>query len=295
MATVGDAAGAPSGSGTVRVHPTAVVDPRAELAPGVEIGPYCVIARDVRIGAGTRLASHVVVERYTTIGRDCQIWHGAVLGGAPQDSKFKGERSYLIIGDRNIIREFVTIHRATGEDNVTRIGNDNMLMAYCHIGHNCILGNGIAMANQVGISGHCEVEDRVVFGGQIGVHQFVRIGKLAMLGGASKVVQDVPPFMQVDGRPAEVVNVNVIGLRRAGIPPKVRSDLRQAFRLLYRSNLNLAQGIDAVLSEVDPSEERDYLIDFLVRLRSGFAGRQNDPNRRRARLEEANGSEHGAR
>ncbi|MBI3912018.1 MAG: acyl-ACP--UDP-N-acetylglucosamine O-acyltransferase [Armatimonadetes bacterium] len=269
--------------GGVRIHPTAIVDPTADLAAGVEIGPYCVIGPNVRIGEGTRLASHAVIEPYTTIGRHSQISHGAVLGGVPQDTKFRGERSHLIIGDRNIIREFVTIHRATGEDTATRIGDDNMIMAYCHIGHNCLLGSRILMANQMGMSGHCEVEDQVVFGGQVGIHQFVRIGKLAMIGGVSKVVQDVPPFMVVDGRPAGVININVIGLRRAGIPPRVRSELRQAFRLLYRSNLNLAQGIEAVCNEVEWSAERDYLLEFLSKLRRGFAGRQRDPNRPRGR------------
>jgi UDP-N-acetylglucosamine acyltransferase len=185
------------------IHPTAVVDSSAELAPDVAIGPYCVIGRDVVIGRGTRLESHVVIEPYTTLGEECQVRQGTVLGGPPQDHKFRGERSYLVIGNRNIIREFVTIHRASGEDEATRIGDDNMIMAYCHVGHNVWLGNGIIMANQVGMSGHCLVEDRVVFGGIVGLHQFVRIGKFAMIGGMSKVVMDVPPFMLADGRPAK--------------------------------------------------------------------------------------------
>ena len=261
------------------IHPTAVVDPSAELAPDVAVGPYCVIGEDVQIGRGTRLESHVVLEPNTTLGEDCQIRQGAVLGGPPQDHKYRGERTYLIIGNRNIIREFATIHRATGEEQATRIGDDNMIMAYCHIGHNAILGNGIIMANQVGISGHCLVEDRVVFGGLVGIHQFVRIGKFAMIGGMSKVVTDVPPFMMVDGRPTEVAGLNVLGLRRAGIPPKVRAGLKQAFRLLYRSGLNLSQGIEAAYNEVDPSDERDYLLEFLTNIRRGYGGRQNDPKR----------------
>jgi UDP-N-acetylglucosamine acyltransferase len=259
------------------IHPTAVVDPSAELAEGVSIGPFCVVGRDVKVGARTALESHVVLEPFTHIGQDCQIRQGAVLGGPPQDYKFKGERSFLTIGERNIIREFVTIHRASGEDEQTRIGNDNMIMAYCHIGHNSWLGNNIIMANQVGISGHCLVEDRVVFGGIVGVHQFVRMGKLAMIGGMSKVVADVPPFMLVDGRPAELNGLNVLGLRRAGIPPKVRAALKQGFRLLYRSGFNLTQGIEAAYNEVEQSEERDYLLEFLTNIRRGYGGRQNDP------------------
>ena len=260
-------------SGTV-VHPTAIVDPTAELGSGVKIGAYSIIGPHVVIGDGTIIDPHVIIEPWTTIGNDCHICSGAILGGAPQDNKFKNERSFLKIGDRNVIREFVTIHRATGEDNCTVIGNDNMLMAYCHIGHNCKIGNGIMMANQAGISGHVIVEDKVVFGGMVGVHQFVRIGKLAMIGGYSKVSQDIPPFMLADGRPTKVYDLNKIGLRRNGVPPKVRAGLRQAYKLLYRSGLNLSQAIETIESEVEPSPERDYLLEFVRNIKFGFAGRQ---------------------
>jgi UDP-N-acetylglucosamine acyltransferase len=269
------------GQNSVNIHPRAEVHPSAELDPGVTIGPYCVIGPHVHIGRSTTLEPHVTIQPWTTIGRECHISPQAVLGGPPQDSKFKGERSYLLIGDRTIIREAVTIHRATGEDQVTRVGSDCMIMAYSHIGHNCAVGNSVTMANQVGIAGHVVVEDQVVFGGMIGVHQYVSIGQLAMLGGCSKVVQDVPPFMMVDGRPAEVVQLNVRGLRRAGLPARVRSALKQAYRLLYRSNLNLSQAIEAVEAEVEPCDERDYLLAFLCKIRRGYSGRQNDPNRPR--------------
>jgi UDP-N-acetylglucosamine acyltransferase len=229
---------------------------------------------DVKVGAGTRIDPHVVVEQYTSIGQDCIISSGSVLGGAPQDKKFKGEQSFLIIGDRNIIREFVTMHRATGEGNATRIGNDNMIMGYCHVAHNCTLGNSIMMANLTGISGHVVVEDCAIFGGMAGVHQFVRIGKLAMIGGYSKVVQDVPPFMIADGRPTKVYDLNVVGLRRNGVPANVRSSLRQACKLLYRSNLNLSQAVEAIDSEVEQSAERDYLLEFIRGIKFGFRGRQ---------------------
>ena len=232
-----------AGPGDVIVHEMAIVHPDAELGTGVEIGAFSIIGPNVTIGDDTVIEPHVIVEPWTRIGRDCRICSGAILGGRPQDHKFKGERSFLTVGDRNIIREYVTIHRATGEDNSTVVGDENMLMAYCHIGHNCSLGNGIMMANMVGISGHVIIEDKAVFGGMVGVHQYVRIGKLAMLGGYSKVVQDVPPFMMADGRPTKVYDLNVIGLRRNGMPPKVRSGLRQAYKLLYRSNLNLSQAI----------------------------------------------------
>ena len=256
------------------IHQTAIVDPEAELGAGVEIGAFSIIGQNVTIGNGTVIEPHVIVEPGTTIGKDSRICSGAILGGTPQDSKYKGERSFLTIGDRNIIREYVTIHRATGEDNTTTIGNDNMFMAYCHIGHNCSLGSGIMMANMVGISGHVIVEDKAVFGGMVGVHQFVRIGKLTMLGGYSKVVQDVPPFMMADGRPMKVYDLNIIGLRRNGVPPKVRSELKQAYKLLYRSNLNLSQAVETIENEIEPSAERDYLLEFMRNVKFGFSGRQ---------------------
>ena len=256
------------------IHPTALVDSTAEIGCGVEIGPYCVIGPGVRLGDRTRLESNVVIEANTTLGADCRVMSGAVLGGEPQDYKFRGEQSYLIMGRGNIIREYVTIHRASGDGESTVIGDDNMFMAYCHIGHNCKLGSGITMANMVGISGHTLIEDKVVFGGIVGVHQKVRIGKLAMVGGFSKVVQDVPPFAMADGRPMRVCDLNVIGLRRNGVGPKVRSDLKQAYKLLYRSNLNVTQALEAIENEIEPSEELQYLLDFIRNVRLGFGGRQ---------------------
>ncbi len=280
-AAVGRADGSRDGSenGTMRIHPSAVIEPSAELAEDVVVGPFCVIGARVRIGAGTQLAAHVCIDGDTTIGEQCRIMQGVVLGTPPQDTKFQGERSYVEIGDRNILREYVTIHRATGEGNVTRLGSDNMLMAYSHIGHNCRIGNRVTMANQVAISGHCVIEDRVVLGGMLGIHQFVRIGRMAMVGGFSKVVTDVPPFMMADGRPAQVMGLNVLGLRRAEVPPPVRAGLKVAYRLLYRSGMNLTQGIAASFNDVDPSDERDYLLDFLTNIRNGNAGRQNEPRR----------------
>ena len=256
------------------IHSTALVDPSVEIGQGTWIGAYSVIGENVRIGDGTRIDPHVVIECNTILGRDCNVMSGVVLGGAPQDYKFKGEQTYLRIGDGNVLREFVTIHRASGEGEATVVGDNNMLMAYCHIGHNCKIGSHITMANYVGISGHALVEDRVVFGGFVGVHQKVRIGKLAMVGGLSKVVQDVPPFAMTDGRPTKVCDLNVIGLRRSGVSPKVRTDLKQAYKLLYRSNLNTSQALQAIESQLDPSDELQYLIDFVRSVRLGFGGRQ---------------------
>ena len=258
------------------IHRTAIISPSAEVDPTVEVGPYAVIGARCRVGAGTWIGPHVVLEDLTAVGEHCEIRAGACLGGPPQDVKFKGEESYLRIGDNNIIREFVTIHRATGEGQATTIGNDGMFMAYCHVGHNCVIGNGVIMASWVGISGHVVVEDRVTFGGMVGVHQFVRIGRLAMVGGQSKVVQDIPPFMKADGRPTRVFTLNDLGLRRTGISAKVRSDLKQAFKLLYLSDLNLSQAIEEIENEVDTSPELVYLLDFLRNTKFGYGGRQMD-------------------
>ena len=256
------------------IHSTALIDPSAEIGEGVSIGAYSVIGKNCKIGDETRIDSNVVIDANTSLGKNCNVLTGAVLGGAPQDYKFSGEDTYLRIGDGNIIREYVTIHRASGEGEATVIGDNNMLMAYCHIGHNCTLGNNITMANYVGISGHTLIEDKVVFGGIVGVHQKVRIGKLAMVGGFSKVVQDVPPFVVADGRPTRVYDLNVVGLRRNGVTPKVRSELRLAYKYLYRSKLNVSQALEAIENELDASDELQYLLDFIHNVRLGRGGRQ---------------------
>lgn len=263
----------------MKIHPTAAIDPSATLGEDVEIGAYCVIGAEVCLGDGTRLRPHVVVEPYVTLGSGCEVYSGAVLGGVPQDRKFKGEKSFLIIGDNNIIREHVTIHRAAGAGNETRIGDSNQIMAYCHIGHNCHVGNGITMANMVGFAGHVQVEDKVVFGAISGIHQFVRVGTLAMIGGYSKVVQDIPPYMMADGRPCKVLDLNVIGLRRSGVSARARADLKHAYKLLYRSNMNMSQAIETIETDVESSPERDYLLEFVRKIRFGANGRQNDAHR----------------
>ncbi len=260
----------------MKIHPSALIDPSARLADDVEVGAYTVIGPDCAIGSGTVIGPHVVIEAFTSVGRECQIRAGAVLGGPPQDLTFKGELSRLRIGDRNLMREFVTIHRATGEEAATVIGDDNLIRAYVHIGHNCQIRSGTMLSSYTGLSGHCIVEDRAVLGGQVGVHQAVHIGKLAMVGGSSKVVQDVPPFMMADGRPADVLELNVIGLRRAGVPAAARAALRRAYKLLYRSNLTVSQALEAIDGEIEPGEELAYLVAFMRHIKEGSAGRQND-------------------
>jgi len=263
-----------AGGNKTEIHPTALIDQSAEIGQGVSIGAYSIVGGNVQIGDGTRIDPHVVIESNVSMCKECMVLAGSVIGGAPQDKKFHGEDSFVRIGDNNIIREYVTIHRASGDGEATVLGEGNMLMAYCHVGHNCKLGDNITMANYVGISGNVLVEDKVVFGGFVGVHQNVRIGKLAMVGGMSKVVQDVPPFAIVDGRPTRVCDLNVIGLRRSSVTPKVRSEIRLAYKLLYRSNLNVAQALEAIDREIETSEELQYLLDFVRNVREGFGGRQ---------------------
>lgn len=259
------------------IHPSAIIHPKAEIASGVQIGPFCVVEEDAHIGEGSLLHAGVTVQKYTTVGRHCEIHGGAILGGSPQDTKFKGEKSFLEIGDHNVIREFVTIHRASGEGEMTRIGDRNMLMAYAHIGHNCEIGSGITIASYAGISGHVTIDDSANISGVVGIHQFCRIGTLAMIGGVSGVVKDIPPYMIANGQRAEVIDININGLRRAGVSPKVRGELRIAFKLLNRAGLNQSQALEAIINEIPTSPELELLLNFIRQSREGFNGRAKNP------------------
>lgn len=252
-----------------RIHPTAILDPSVEVESGVVIGPYCVLGKNVRLGAGSELYAHVVIEQNTRIGKGCQIHSGAVIGGPPQDTKFGGEDSSVIIGNYNILRECVTIHRATGDGNATRIGDHNMLMAYAHVAHNCEIGNHVTMASYAGVSGHVIIEDYANLGGIVGVHQHCRIGTLVMIGGLSGVAQHIPPYMLAEGRPARVYDINKVGLKRAGIPRKVLNELHQAYKLLYRSNLNRSQALEAIEQDIEKSPELEHLMKFFYSSRNG--------------------------
>jgi len=229
----------------------------------VEIGPYCIIGENVSIDRGCRLNSGVVIEGWTQIGKNNLISHGAVIGTEPQDIKYKNEETYVKIGDGNIIREFVTIHRAATKGHATIIGNFNMLMAYVHVAHNCILGNEITIANSVGLSGHVEVEDQAVIGGMAGIHQFVKIGRLAMVGGFSKVTKDIPPFAIVDGQPARLYGINFRGMRRRNIGSEIRSDIKTAFKIMSDSGLSLSESIKKIKKTLKSSPELNHLIHFL--------------------------------
>jgi len=256
----------------IDIHPTAVIHPSAKLDDGVKIGPYAVVGEHCSIGSGTTLGPHAVIEPYTTIGSDCQIFSGAVIGAVPQDLKYGGEQSYTVIGDRNVIRECVTINRATGLGEVTRVGDDNLLMAYVHVAHNCIVGNHIVLANAVTLAGHVEVEDFVTIGGLTGVHQFTRIGTMAMVGAMARVVQDVPPYMLTEGNPPKVYGPNVLGLKRRGLDQETRTLLKRAYKLLYRSDLNVSQAMEQI-AELGDSEHVRHFLNFIRASERGLVGK----------------------
>jgi UDP-N-acetylglucosamine acyltransferase len=259
------------------IHPLAQVDSDAELAGDVVVGPFCLIEPGVQIGAGTRLESHSVIKKGTTIGEANVIGHGVVLGAGPQDRKYAGEETFLKIGNRNVFREYVTIHRATGEGNSTVLRDDNFIMAYTHIGHNGNIGNFVTIANSCALAGSVTVEDLVTIGGLAGIHQFCRIGKVAMVGGYTKVTRDVPPFMLVDGLDQEVHDINALGLRRVGIGSDERRVLHKACKLLFKSQLGLTNAIETVTRELPMTPELDYLLAFERQRQAGKNGRGNQP------------------
>jgi UDP-N-acetylglucosamine acyltransferase len=258
------------------VHATAIVDPAAELADGVAIGPYAVIGPGVQIGAGTSIGAHCVIEGPTRIGRDNRIHSHAALGGAPQDMKYRGEPTALEIGDRNTIREFCTFSRGTAQDEgVTRIGNDNWVMAYVHVAHDCRVGDRAILANNATLAGHVQLGDWVIVGGLTGIHQFCKIGAHAMTGFQSHVSQDVPPFMMVTGHPLAVHGFNIEGLRRRGYSKERIALVKQMHRLLYRDGLTLEQAkvaIGGLRGTVDGGDaDVALLLDFLAASTRGIA------------------------
>jgi UDP-N-acetylglucosamine acyltransferase len=258
------------------IHSTAIVDPKAELDSSVSVGPYAVIGPDVRIGAGTSIGAHCVIEGRTTIGRDNRIFQFNSLGAIPQDKKYAGEPCALVIGNRNTIREFCTFNIGSpGDVGVTRLGDDNWVMAYVHIAHDCQVGNDNTLANNATLAGHVHIGDHVTVGGLTGIHQFVKIGSRAMLGFASAVTQDIPPYMLVDGNPLAVRGFNVIGLRRGGFTPARIAAVKQMHRLLYRDGKTLDEakaGIAALADDMPEAAEDVHLMTrFLDQVTRGIA------------------------
>jgi len=264
----------------MNIHPTAIIDPQAELGKNLTVKPYAIIEGNTQIGDDCIIGAYAVIRAGTSLGTGTEVHTGVVLGEPPQDMKYKGkgQESYLKIGCHNHIREFTTIHRASREGQSTQIGDHNLLMAYSHIGHDAVLGNDIIMANNVGISGHCVIEDNVNFGGMVGIHQFVTIGTTAMVGGFSKIVRDVPPYMIVDGNPARLHGLNIRGLQRHDMSSEQIAALKHAYRLLFRSDLNVSDAVNAILEQSDPTPEVRRLTDFMLRIDEGYGGRQLDPH-----------------
>src|SRR6184192_3737526 len=254
----------------VQIHPTAIVDPRAEISAGTIIGPYCVIAANVVLGQNCWLQQQVTLCGPMRAGARNKFYASCSIGQQTQDLKYQGEPTYLEIGDDNTFREFVTISRSTTSNGKTRIGNGGTFLAYSHIAHDCAVGDAVVFSNNGTLAGHVQVGDHAVIGGLTAVHQFCRIGRFAITGGCSKIVQDVPPFLVADGNPAEIRGVNLIGLERAGFPPKSVKAIKEAFRLLYRSKLNTRQAIEAVRNQIEPREEITQLIEFIEKSERGI-------------------------
>ena len=257
------------------IHPTALIDPAAELAADVEVGPYSVIGPDVRIGRGSKIGAHCVVQGHTTIGEDNTFFQFSSIGAAPQDKKYAGEPTQLVIGDRNTVREFCTFNTGTAKDSgCTRIGNDNWIMAYVHIAHDVQLGSQTILANNATLAGHVHVGDWVIIGGLSGVHQFVKIGAHAMVGFSSAISQDVPPFIMADGNPAAARGFNVEGLRRRGFGPERIAAVKAMYRQIYRAGLTLEQaveGLPAIEAErPEAAADVQLMRDFLAASRRGI-------------------------
>lgn len=244
------------------IHPTAVIHPLAQLHPTVQVGAYAVIGEQVKVGPETTIGAHVVIDGRTEIGARNQIFPGAAIGLEPQDLKYDGSVSFVKIGDDNLIREYVTINRATGLGEATIIGNANLLMAYVHVAHNCAIADRVVISNAVALAGHVHIEYRAVIGGVLGIHQFVHIGRLAMVGGMSRIDRDVPPYMLVEGNPSRVRSLNLVGLKRAGLSSTDTNCLKGAFRNLYRSGLTFNQAIEQ-LEGLSDNEHLLHLCWFL--------------------------------
>ncbi len=247
------------------IHATAIVDPRARLAAGVAVGPYSVIDGDVEVGEGTTIGAHCVITGHTTIGRDNRIFHFCSIGEANQDKKYRGEPTRLAIGDRNTIREYCSLNRGTAQDRaVTTVGNDNWIMAYCHVAHDCLVGDHTVFANHATLAGHVDIGDHTVLGGFTGVHQFVKIGAHVMAGVSSVVLQDIPPYVTVSGQPCAPHGINSEGLKRRGFTPAALAAIKRAYRTLYKSGLTLAEAKAELERQSLEAAEVQPLVDFLA-------------------------------
>ena len=253
-----------------KIHPTAIVSPTAKIGEGTEIGPYCIIGDGVSLGENCWLQHHVTIMGPSKIGKENKFYAYACIGQRSQDLKYASEPTYLEIGDRNNFREFSTVHRATAESSVTRVGNDGNFLSYSHIAHDCIIGDHVIFSNNGTLAGHVEVGDYANVGGLTAIHQFCRIGAHAITGGCSKIVQDVPPFFIADGNPAAIRGVNNVGLERRGYSPEQLKALKECYRIIYRSNLNVKQAIAGLEEKWGTTAEGRILIDFITTSQRGI-------------------------
>jgi len=253
------------------IHPTAVIDQKADIDSNVEIGPHSIIEADVQIGSGTIIGPHVVIQPYVTIGPDCHIFQFASIGAVPQAIKFQGEKTFLKIGRGTVVREFVTINRGTGfGGGITEIGEENFLMAYAHIAHDCKTGRRVLLANNATLAGHISIGDFVTIGGLVAIHQFVRVGNYAYIGGKSAVVKDIPPYVIAAGDRAKLYGLNSVGLKRQGFSQDTLSLLKKTYRILFRIGLTLNEAIERVKAEVDQVPEVVNLIKFIKSSQRGI-------------------------
>lgn len=255
----------------MQIHQTAIVSKKAKLADGVSVGPHSFIGDSVTIGTGTIIGNNCVIEGSTTVGCGCEIFTGAVVGSRPQDLKYKGEKVFLEIGDKNIIREYCTFNPGTEEGGKTIVGSNNLFMAYSHIAHDCRVGNNCVIANNGTLAGHVTIEDGAVVGGLVAIHQFVKIGTLSIIGGCSKVVQDIPPYSTCDGHPARVYGLNLIGLKRRDILQDSIKQLNHAFKILFAEGLTTKHALEKIEKEVKGSPEVSYLVNFIKNSQRGIA------------------------
>jgi UDP-N-acetylglucosamine acyltransferase len=253
-----------------QVHATAIVDAKAEIGPGTVIGPYCIVEAGVVLGAECWLQHHVTVCGPTVIGARNKFHAYCSIGQQTQDLKYRGEPTYLEIGDENTFREFVTVNRSTTSEGKTRIGHRGNYLAYSHIGHDCTVGDEVVFSNNGTLAGHVQVGDHAIMGGLTAVHQFCRLGRYAITGGCSKIVQDVPPFMIADGNPAKVRGVNLVGMERSGFSPETVKTIKEAFRLIYRSKYNTRQALEAIQQELPASPEITQIIEFIQQSERGI-------------------------
>jgi len=253
------------------IDPKAVIHINAELADNVRVGPFSIIGADVQIDAGTEIGPHVVIKGPTTIGKDNTIYQFTSIGENPQDKKYADEITRLEIGDRNVIREFCTMHRGTQQDQgLTRIGNDNLFMAYTHVAHDCDIGNHVIMANGASIAGHVHIGDHAILGGFTLVHQFTQIGEYSFSAMGSAITQDIPPFVMVGGRPTRPHGINSVGMERNGVPPEVIRQIRKAYKILYKNNLRLEDAIEEMEDLAGESNELSNMVSFLRNVTRGI-------------------------